>query len=164
MSRGRGVLAVMDRLCLSFEYKCKTTRIQQRVTRILKHLSASDTQTCNRLIQPENGRWGNVRHAFLWWHSCYCLLESKLSSLSPNKTNKKKEMVIFVDTVLCRRGGIQARHRTEQQQGFSSTECINVQFIEGTNIIFLYTQEGNWLKKNLKWKFNSISRADANNK
>lgn len=44
------------------------------------------------------GHWANVWHAFLWYHSTYCLLESKLSPLSNKKNNKKKwsfSLVLF---------------------------------------------------------------------
>lgn len=87
--RGRGILRVVDCLCLGVEYKSQTAGIQQRVARILKRQYASHNQVLARLISSANGRWANVRRAFPWHQSTYCLLESKLSFLIKTNTKSK---------------------------------------------------------------------------
>lgn len=54
------------------------------------------------------------RQAFLWPHSTYRLLESKLSLLSDNKKKREKKMVLVVDIVLCSSVGNLNQHRTIQ--------------------------------------------------
>lgn len=49
-----------------------------------------------RLRPPAEGRWAPVQHKFLWRHSSGCLLEFQLPPLSPDKTNKGKEMTFLL--------------------------------------------------------------------